>query len=553
MKKLKLKYKDRYIENIECETPLYEIAKELKEDYKYPIVGASLDGYLVDLNAKVTENESIEFYDTSSVIGNRIYARSLEFLVTVASKKVLGNSCDILINYSLENGIYIEIIGKKINSISIKKIEEEMQKMVEEKQPLTQVIVDRLDAIKYFKKNGQIDKVNSLKYMTNKTITLYSLNDVYDYFYWPLVYNTKLLKKFEIINLKENRFVLLYPTTTNPNKVKEYINHELTSKTYEDFQNWGRLINITTASDLNRQCTMGKDIEIVKLFETHYEDQLSSIAEEIAKQKDKIKVILLAGPSSSGKTTTAKKLALYLRVKGLQTKKISLDDYFVDRIYAPTDEDGNLDYSDIKSLDVNLFQKQLSRMLKGNKVLMPTYDFVTGKKIYKDNYIKLEENDIIIVEGIHTLNEKLTSIVPRENKYKIFISPLVSLKLDNHNRIHSTDVRKIRRIVRDSLFRGTSAEETLAMWPNVDKEAIKNIYPYQDDADAMLNSSLGYELNVLRIYAEPLLYGIESTSKEYIEAVRLINLLHNFLTITSEVVPKDSILREFIGGSSFKD
>ncbi len=553
MKKLKLKYKDRYIENVEYETPLYEILKEIKEDYKYSVVGASLDGYLVDLNTKITENEKVEFYDTSSVIGNRIYARSLEFLITVACKKVLDNDSEVLINYSLENGVCIEITGKKISTITIKKIEEKMNELVNSELPINYIIVDRLDAIKYFKRNNQMDKVNSLKYMTSKTITLYTLDDVYDYFYWPLVYNTKLLNKFAISNLKDNKFILSYPTSANPNKVKEYIKHDLTAKTYEDFQNWGRLINIKTASDLNRLCALGQDVETVKLFETHYEDQLSKIAEEISKRKDKIKIILLAGPSSSGKTTTAKKLELYLKVKGMHTKKISLDNYFVDRIYAPKDDEGNLDYSDIKSLDVTLFQKQLSRMLKGNKVLMPTYDFVNGKKYYKDNYIKLAEDDIIIVEGIHTLNEKLTSIIPRENKYKIFISPLVSLKLDNHNRIHSTDVRKIRRIVRDNLFRGTSAEETLAMWPNVDKEAIKNIYPYQDDADSILNSSLGYELNVLRIYAEPLLYGIESTSKEYVEAVRLLNLLHNFLTITSEVVPKDSILREFIGGSSFKD
>lgn len=553
MKKIKLKYKDTYIEDIEVETTLLEISKKVKSDYKYQIVGARLGEYLVDLNTKVTDNEQVQFYDLSSNVGNRIYSRSLEFLVTVAAKKILGEQADVLINYSLENGIYCEVTGIKINGITIKKIEEQMRDLVKKDLPFNSMFVDRFDAIKYFKNHKQMDKVDLLKYMTNKTITLYSLDDAYDYYFGPLVYSTRVLNKFEIIYLKENSFILSYPTIDHPNTIKPYVEHKLTSKTYKDYQKWGSLIGIGTVPRLNMLCTIGKESDVVRLFEAHYENQLSSIAEEIAKNKDKIKIVLLAGPSSSGKTTTAKKLSLYLGVKGINSKKISLDDYFVDRIYAPKDNEGNYDYSDIKALDVKLFQRQLLRMLDGTKVLMPTYDFVAGKKIYKDNYIKVDEGTIIIIEGIHTLNEKLTNMIPRENKYKIFISPLIHLKLDNHNRVHTTDLRKLRRIVRDNLYRGTSAEATLAMWPNVHREAIKNIYPYQDDADAILNSSLGYELSVLRIYAEPLLYGIDSSSKEYPEAVRLINLLKNFLTITSEIVPKDSILREFIGGSVFKD
>lgn len=551
--KIKLKYKDRYIENIEPGTTLYEISKEVESEYRYKIVGAKLGESLVDLNTAVISNNKVSFYDLSTAEGNKMYSRSLEFLLTVAAKKVLGEETDTLINYSLENGIYCEIIGKKINSITIKKIEAEMREMVDEKIPFNYMFADRFEAIKYLKKHKQIDKVNILKYMTIRTIPLYDLDGIYDYFYGPLVPDTSFLDKFEIIYLKENSLILSFPTVDNPNKVKKYVEHKLTNQTYKNFQDWGRKIGITTAADLNELCAKGEDEEIVELFETHYEDELSEVASEIYKRKDKIKVILLAGPSSSGKTTTAKKLAIYLRVKGIMTKKISLDNYFVDRVYAPKDENGNYDFSDIKALDVKLFQKQLSRMLKGYKVLMPTYDFILGKKVYEDNYIKLDENEVLIIEGIHTLNENLTKIVPRENKFKIFMSPLINLKLDNHNRVHTTDVRKLRRIVRDNQFRGFSAEDTLAMWPNVDKEANINIYPYQDDADAMINSSLGYELSVLRIYAEPLLFGIDIDSEQYPEAVRLINLLRNFLTITSEVVPKDSILREFIGGSMFKD
>ena len=425
--------------------------------------------------------------------------------------------------------------------------------MVEQKFTFKEMLVDRFDAIKYFKKHHQMDKVESFRYMTNRTVTLYSLDGIYDYFYGPLVYNTGLLDKFDMIYLKDNSFILTYPSTKNPNQVDKYIHHKLTFDTYKSFQNWGRTIGISTAPDLNKICTEGKYTDMLRLFETHYEDQLSLIAEEIYKKKDQIKIILLAGPSSSGKTTTAKKLSLYLQVKGLNCHKISLDDYFVDRDKAPRDENGDLDFSSIESIDTTLFNNHLNKLLSGHKVSMPTFDFITGKKEYNDNYLKLEEGEILIIEGIHTLNEKLTKNIPRENKFKIFMSPLIHLKLDNHNRVHTTDVRKIRRIVRDNQFRGTNAETTLAMWPNVDKEARLSIYPYQDDADAMINSSLGYELSVLRIYAEPLLYGIDSNSAQYPEAIRLINLLRNFLPITSEVVPKDSILREFIGGSVFEE
>lgn len=553
MKNLKLKYKNTYLTEIPENTTLYEVSKKVKDDFKYPIVGARLGEFLVGLNTKITSNEKVEFYDLSSQIGNRIYSRSLEFLVTVATKKLLGDETDILINYSLENGIYCEITGQRITKVTAKNIEEEMRKMVEQKFTFNEMLVDRFDAIKYFKKHHQLDKVEGLRYITNKTVTLYSLDGVYDYFYGPLVYNTGLLDKFDMLYLKENSFILTYPSCKDPNKVEPYIHHKLTFDTYKSFQNWGRTIGISTAPDLNKICTLGKYVDMLRLFETHYEDQLSLIAETIYKKKDQIKIILLAGPSSSGKTTTAKKLSLYLRVKGLKCHKISLDDYFIDRDKAPRDENGQLDFSDISSIDTTLFNEHLTKLLNYQKVSMPTFDFITGKKEFSGKTLKLEEGEILIIEGIHTLNEKLTKNIPRENKFKIFMSPLIHLKLDNHNRVHTTDVRKIRRIVRDNLFRGTDAETTLKMWPNVDKEASLSIYPYQDDADAMINSSLGYELSVLRIYAEPLLYGIDSTSKEYPEAIRLINLLRNFLPITSEVVPKDSILREFIGGSVFEE
>lgn len=553
MRMIKLKYKNGYIEDIEPNTPLYEIAKRVKDDYKYKIVGAKLGSRILNLNTRVTHNDTVDFYDMSSPFGNRIYSRSLELLANAASRNLYGEDVDVIIDYSIENGIHCEIVGRKITGVSVEKIETEMKRLVKQKLPIESIIVDRIEVIKYLKKTKQTDKADIIKYLTDDTIRVNHLDGMYDYFYGPLVHNTEVLTKFLLKYAGENTFIIVFPTKDNPEILKEYIHHPLTDKTYKDFSHWGKLVGVPTVSVLNKIISDGLGEAAVRFFEAHYDEEISEVIESIEKRKDKVKLILLAGPSSSGKTTTSMKLGLYLRVKGIVFKKISLDDYFRDRKNCPKDEEGNYDYSDISALDVKLFQKQLKDMLEGKRVLMPTYNFVTGEKEYVDNYIQLKEGEMIIIEGIHTLNEKLTSIVPREEKFKILQSPLAGLKIDNHNRLHATDIRKIRRIVRDNTFRGTSAEETLSMWQNVDKEAEKNIYPFQDDADAIINSSLGYELNVLKIYAEPLLFGIDIESPVYPEAKRLINLLRGFLTISSEMVPRDSILREFIGGSIFRE
>ena len=553
MRKIRLKYKNVYIGNIELNTPLYEIVKVVKNEYKYKIVGAKLGSKVTNLNTLVTSNETVEFYDMASPYGNRIYSRSLEFLANAAVRRMFGEDVDIVIDYSIENGIHCEIIGRKITSVTVKNLEEEMRKMVDEKLPIDCMIVDRIEAIRYLKKTKQMDRADLIKYLTDDTIKVNRLGDMYDYFFGPLVHNTSVLTKFLLKYSGENSFIIVYPTKDSPNTIKEYVEHPLTDKTYKDFSHWGKLVGIPTVSVLNQIITTGLGEAAVRFFEAHYNEEISEVVESIAKKEGKIKVILLAGPSSSGKTTTSLKLGLYLRVKGIVFKKISLDDYFVDRKLCPKDADGNYDYSGIDALDVKLFQTQLKDILSGKRVLMPRYNFVDGRQEFTDNYMELKEGEVIVVEGIHALNEKLTKFLPREEKFKIFQSPLAGLKIDNHNRLHATDIRKIRRIVRDNTFRGTGAEETLMMWPNVDKEAEKHIYPFQDDADAIINSSLGYELNVLKIYAEPLLFGIDVDSPVYPEAKRLINLLRVFLTISSEMVPKDSILREFIGGSIFRE
>ncbi len=550
MKTIKIKYKGKNIDNIVAGTSLYEISKHVKKDYKYEIIGAKCNNQMVDLSKEINETSTIEFYDRTSSIGNRIYARSLEFLTIVAGYEVLEENSDILINYSLDDGIYCEVVGQRLTAKLTEAIEKTMQQLTKARLPYTKSIVSRFDAINYFDKAGRLDKVNSLNYTSNTTINLYKLNGIYDYFFGTLAYDTGQISKFKVTYLGQNIFVVNYPSVKKPSTASEYFPHEKLVTKYQEYKKWGEAINLDMVSDLNKIGSSGNYNDVVRLFETHYEEELSNVAEIISKNK-KIKLILIAGPSSSGKTTTAKKLSLYLRVRGLVPHQISLDDYFVDRIKTPKDENGNYDFANIKSTDISLFNDHLTKLLKGETVLLPKFDFIKGMKIFKDSYLKLNESDVLIIEGIHTLNDAITKNVAPEQKFKIFLNPLFALKIDNHNRVHTTDVRKIRRIVRDNQFRGNSAEDTLKIWPNVDKEAMENIYPYQDSADAIINSALTYEMGVLRVYAEALLYGIKPDSEVYPEAIRLINLLRNFMPISSELVPKDSLLREFIGGGIY--
>lgn len=551
MRTIKLKYKDYYLEDIIPGTNLYEISKLVQKDYKFPIIGAKLNNIDVDLSSIVMENGQVEFYDRSSSVGNRLYGRSLEFLIIVAAKRIFNKDTEVFINYSLDNGIYCEISGQRIIKEDVIKLEKEMKNLVKQQLQITKNKVSRLDAIKYFKSKKQLDKVKNLLCTINSTVDLHKMDNIYDYFFGPIVYDTSQIDLFKLNYLRQNSFVACYPSLDNPLIVRKYEHHVQLYKKYKEFETWGKLIDINTVSDLNRIGMEGKYGDAIRLFETHYESQLSIISEQIYKNRKNIKLVLLSGPSSSGKTTTTKKLSLYLKAKGLNTYSISLDDYFVDLKKTPKDENGNYDFANINAINIDLFNKHIDKLFKGEEIVLPKHDFISEKLILSDNRIKLKEGDILLIEGIHTLNDKLTRKIKRENKFKIFITPIVQLKIDNHNRIRTTDLRKLRRIVRDNRYRKTSAEETLKMWPNVDKEAKECIYPYQDDADALINSSLSYEIGVLRIFAEPLLYGIKSTSEIYPEAFRLINLLRQFMPISSESVPKDSMLREFIGEGVF--
>lgn len=551
-KMIKLNF--RNIESLEVKsgTTMLEASEMLNSYFNYPILVGSLNNNLTDLSEKIVKDSKIDFYDLSNYVGNSAYGRSVQFMLILAAHRLFGDSATVSIENSIDKGVYCRISGTPVSKEVIAEVQSEMKKICFEDLKFTKVNVFRTEAIKYFEKKGAFDKVNVLKYISNTYINLHKLNGIYDYFYGDLAYSTKDINDFRLTYISGDSFVLSYPNVYTPFMTLEYVHHEMIANSFKDYTNWGKKLGIQTAADLNTKISTGKYDEIIMLSEVHYNDQLSRAADMVYEERNNIKIVLMAGPSSSGKTTTSKKFELYLKARGLNTVQISIDDYFVSREETPFDKNGNLDFESIKAIDVNLFNQHLTSLFDGEEVLMPEYNFALGKREYKNKTLKLDNNSIILVEGLHALNEDLTMSLPRNEKFKIYISPLTQLNIDNHNRIHTSDTRKLRRIVRDNKYRNYNAADTLTMWKSIREGEERWIFPYQDDANFIINSALIYELGVLKVYAEPLLFSVSQDSEAYPEALRLINFLRNFLPIPSDNVPKDSILREFIGGSSFK-
>lgn len=551
-KMVKVNFRNIVTKEFPVNTSLLEVSSHFKKYFNYPILVAKTNNEITGLSELLKEDCDVEFFDLSSSLGNSVYGRSVQYILILAVHKVFGKSAGIRIENSLDKGIYCELSGVELDKPILNKIEEKMREIVQDNKLFTKVSVERLSAINYFKKVSQEDKVKVLKYISNSSITLYRLDELYDYFHGEMAYSTKDINDFSLTYIEDNGFVLSYPTPYNPEFTLDYIHRPMVYQAFIDYNNWGRVLNISNAADLNEFVSTGKYDNLIRLAEVHFNNQLARISEQINQNKANIKLVLIAGPSSSGKTTTSKKLEVYLQSYGLKTHQISIDDYFVNRIDTPKDEDGEYDFESMRAIDVTLFNQHLSELIAGKKVLMPEYNFVTGEREYKGKELQIGEQDILIIEGLHGLNEDLTMAVERVNKYKIYISPLTQLNIDNHNRIHTSDTRKLRRIIRDNKSRGWNASDTLGMWKKIREGEEKYIFPYQDEADTIINSAFIYELGVLKTYAEPLLFSVEDTDPNYHEAIRLINFLRNFLPIPSDNVPDDSILREFIGGSSFE-
>lgn len=549
---IKVNYKNLETKEFLTGTSLKKISESFSKYYNYPILIGKVDNNMTELNEPITRSCSIDFYDRSSGVGNSIYGRTAQFLLIVAIKKVLGNDTEVIIENSIDKGFYAKITNEKINKTIIKKIEEKMKEISKTDYIINKVSVSRFDAIKFFKKKKQEDKVKVLKYISNSYINLYRIDDIYDYFYGDLAYSTGQIDDFKLTYIKGEGFVLSYPDTYNPECTLDYVHHEKLFNSFDNFAKWCQTIGISNAADLNEIISQGKYNELIRLSETYYNNQLSNIAEKIYNNKNNVRLVLIAGPSSSGKTTTSKKLEVYLQSKGIKTHQISIDDYFYNRDKTLRLPNGELDTESLNAVDVTLFNKHLTKLLEGETVELPEYNFLLGKREYNGKKLKIGKDDMIIIEGLHGLNDDLTLSIERKNKYKIYISALTQLNVDNHNRIHTSDTRKLRRIIRDNKYRSYNSSTTLKMWKTIREGEEKFIFPYQDDADVIVNSALVYEMGILKTYAEPLLFSVEETDENYPEALRLINLLRNILPIPSDDVPKDSVLREFIGGSCFK-
>ena len=531
-----------------------EISLMFKDYYDYDIVGVKVDNDFADLSDTIKKSCNIKFYDRSSDYGNDVYLRSAKFILILATRDVLGKNAKIVFEHAQDGGIYCTISNKDIDSNVINDIEEEMRNIVKQDYNFMKLNVSRMDAIKYFKKEKRTDNVSVLKYISNSYITLYRINDLYDYFHGRMAFSTGQIRDFKLTFLGDNGFVISIPEVGNPLTVPDYKHHKIVFDKYLEYTKWAKKIGIANASDLNKVLSRDGIGEVINLAEAYYDGQLSNIADTIYNDERDIKLILLAGPSSSGKTTTAKKLSIYLRSKGFITHPLSIDDYFVDREKTPKDENGEYDFESLECVDTKMFNDHLTKLLNGQEVLLPTYNFILGKQeFHKDNKLKLGDKDIIVIEGLHALNDQLTSSIDNNNKYKIFIAPLTQINLDDHNFIHSSDIRKLRRIVRDNRTRGKDASVTLKMWKKIRNGEVNNIYPFQDTVDKVVNSALVYEISALKTYVEPLLFNVDEDDPIYPEALRLINFLRNFLPMPSDLIPPDSVLREFIGGSCFKN
>ncbi|WP_422447613.1 nucleoside kinase [Thermoanaerobacterium sp. DL9XJH110] len=530
---------------------LLTLAKEYQKEYSSPIVGAIVNNRLRELTYVLKEDARLEFLDLTTEIGMKIYVRSLSFLFIKACHDVLPG-CRVHIEHSLGDGLYCEIYrGEPISEEDVEDIESRMRQLVERDIPILKTKMSVEEAAIMFKKMGLEDKVRVLKYRKEPFVNIYELDGMKDYFYGYMLPSTGYLKWFKL-KFYLPGVILQFPGRSNPTLVAPYREQPKLARVFREAERWAHILGVADVGALNDYIAAGRAGEIIRIAEALHEKKIAQIADTIYENRERMRIILIAGPSSSGKTTFAQRLMVQLRVNGLRPISVSLDDYFVDRDRTPLDEEGKPDFEALEAIDIKLFNQHLTRLIQGKEVLLPRYNFHTGKREYQNIPIRVDRDQPIIIEGIHGLNERLTLSIPKENKFKIYVSALTQLSLDNHNRISTTDTRLLRRIVRDSWSRSADARKTIAMWPSVLKGAEKNIFPYQEEADVMFNSALVYELAVLKKYAEPLLKQVRPEDPEYVTASYLLKFLAYFVPIEDEKdIPLTSIIREFIGGSCF--
>ena len=530
-----------------------ELAGQAQKTEKHQIVLAIADGKIRELFQTAKEGEEISFLTTADRIGHDTWVRSAVMLLMKAASDVAGSlqKGKLKVEFSIGRGLYCSPRdGQKVDSTFIDQVRERMRELAAQKIPFVKMTKTTDDAIALFESQGMADKVQLFRYRRASCINVYELDGYYDYNYGYMVPDTGYIDCFDLFPYQDG-LMLLLPERRDPEQLPVFEERKKLFKALEDSTRWGEKLGITTVGDLNDKICGGDLAELILVQEAMQESRIGRIAEDIAGRKG-VKFVMIAGPSSSGKTTFSHRLSIQLKTFGLTPHPIEVDIYFVNREKTPRDADGNYNFESLDAIDTERFNRDMCELLEGKRIELPTFNFKTGKREYKGNFLQLGADDILVIEGIHGLNDKMSYALPNESKYKIYISALTSLNVDEHNRISTADGRLLRRLVRDARTRGTSAGQTIAQWPSVRRGEEENIFPFQESADATFNSALIYELCVLKTYAEPLLYGIQKGDPEYFEAKRLLKFLDYFLGVSSENLPKNSIVREFVGGSCFR-
>ncbi len=529
----------------------YDLAQAQQAKHVTPIVAACVGNELKELGSAVTvPDDTVSFLDLTTKDGMRIYQRTVTFLLFVAAKKCFPEEV-LLVNHHISGGYFCEFEEiAHCTEDRLMQIEAEMRRLVAAALPITKQTMGIDDALELFNEQGMVDKEALIKYRRTSTINIYTLDGVSNYFYGYMMPYTKDVTCFKL-QAYAHGFILLFPDEKDPTQLAVCTPQPKLSEVFRESEQWARILEVDTVAALNDTISQGKLNELVMVAEALHEKKIAAIADQIT-AKPETKLILIAGPSSSGKTTFAQRLCTQLRVNGLKPFALSIDDYFVNREKTPLDEDGKFDFEALEAIDTQLFNQHVSQLIGGETVEIPTFNFKTGKREYKGHFITLEADNILVVEGIHGLNEKLSYDIPKENKFKVYVSCLTQLNIDHQNRIPTTDTRLIRRMIRDNQYRGITAETTLSLWYSVRRGENKNIFPFQEQADAMFNTGLIYELAVLKQKAEPLLFAIPRQSPYYSEAKRLLKFLEYFLAADTEYIPRTSIVREFVGGSTFR-
>lgn len=522
--------------------------EKLSEKERKNAIACKYKNEIKSLNTQIEPDDKVEPIDITVRDGRRIYQRGLLYIMAKAFNEIYPKAL-LTVNFQLSNSIYCTVENMKVTDEVIEKIRIKMQEIVAKDIEIRKVEMSKEEAEKFYEKEKTLRGRLQLENKYKEEVSLYFCEDYYNYFYGVMPISTGYIKYYDIVKYHDG-FLLRYPDKKTPDKIEKYKETKKLLSTLEDYEDIHRVLNINTLYKLNRKISQGKEKEIILLAEALHEKKISDIADNIVKRKG-VKMVLIAGPSSSGKTTFAKRLGIQLQLNGIKPITISVDNYFVERENTPKDGNGEYDFESIEAIDLELFNDHLTKLLNGEEVLMPTFNFKTGHKEYNGETMRIKDNEVLVIEGIHCLNDKLTEAIPREEKYKVYISALTVLNIDYYNRISTTDTRLIRRIVRDNNFRGYSALHTLQTWASVNRGEENNIFPFQEEADSMFNTSLIYEISVLKKYAMPLLAAIDNTHPEYAEAKSLYEFLKYFEDISDEFVPKNSLLREFIGGSIF--